>query len=106
MGITVFTQEFASPVPPHRMFKALILDSHNLGHKLMPQAVHSIDIVQGNGGPRTIKKINFAKGTILPTNIVTISLQYVILRDFTVTNSYILIFGELIKILWIMTISI
>ncbi|PON40535.1 Bet v I type allergen [Parasponia andersonii] len=62
MGVTVFKQEFASPVPPHRMFKALILDSHNLVHKLMPQAIQSIDILQGDGSPGTVKQINFAKG--------------------------------------------
>ncbi|GMN75453.1 hypothetical protein TIFTF001_056433, partial [Ficus carica] len=61
MGVTIFMQEFASPVPPHRMFKALILDSHNLVHKLMPQAIQSIEFIQGDGGPGTIKQINFAK---------------------------------------------
>ena len=66
MGVTIFKQEFASPVPPQRMFKALILDSHNLLHKLMPQAIQSIDILQGDGGAGTIKQINFAKGKILP----------------------------------------
>ncbi|EXB95730.1 Major allergen Pru ar 1 [Morus notabilis] len=63
MGVTSFMQEFSSPVPPHILFKAVILDIHNLVHKVMPQAIESIDIVQGNGGPGTIKQINFAKGT-------------------------------------------
>ncbi|XP_062107985.1 major allergen Pru ar 1-like [Humulus lupulus] len=63
MGVTIFKQEFASLVPPKRMFKALILDSHNLIHKLMPQAIESIEILQGEGGVGTIKQINFAKGT-------------------------------------------
>ncbi|KAF3436494.1 hypothetical protein FNV43_RR23586 [Rhamnella rubrinervis] len=63
MGVISFTEEFASPVTAARMFKALILDSHNLVHKLMPQAIKSIQIIHGDGGPGTIKQINFAEGT-------------------------------------------
>ncbi|KAF8401406.1 hypothetical protein HHK36_012345 [Tetracentron sinense] len=63
MGVTSFTQEFACPVPPTRMFKALILDSHNLIPKLMPQAIKSVDMIQGDGGAGSIKQINFAEGS-------------------------------------------
>ncbi|XP_059630136.1 major strawberry allergen Fra a 1.07-like [Cornus florida] len=44
------------------LFKTLILDSHNLIPKLMPQAIKSIDITHGNGGAGSIKQINFAEG--------------------------------------------
>ncbi|KAF8401407.1 hypothetical protein HHK36_012346 [Tetracentron sinense] len=63
MGVTSLTQEFACPVPPARMFKALILDSHNLIPKLMPQAIKSVDMIQGDGGAGSIKQINFAEGS-------------------------------------------
>ncbi|KAK9282423.1 hypothetical protein L1049_005340 [Liquidambar formosana] len=63
MGVTSFTQEIACSVPPARIFKALILDSHNLIPKLMPQAIKSIDIIQGDGGAGSIKQINFAEGS-------------------------------------------
>ncbi|XP_022848598.1 uncharacterized protein LOC111370924 [Olea europaea var. sylvestris] len=62
MGITTFTEEHTSPVPPSRIFKASIVDSHNLIPKLMPQAIKSIQIIQGNGGAGSIKQINFAEG--------------------------------------------
>ncbi|XP_059298115.1 major strawberry allergen Fra a 1-2-like [Lycium ferocissimum] len=39
MAITSFTDEYTSPVPPSRIFKASIVDSHNLMPKLMPQAI-------------------------------------------------------------------
>ncbi|KAH7517022.1 major allergen Pru ar 1 [Ziziphus jujuba] len=63
MGVTTLRQEFASLVPADRMFKAIILDSHNLVHKLMPQAIKSIEIIHGDGGQGTIKQTNFAEGT-------------------------------------------
>ncbi|KAK4345876.1 hypothetical protein RND71_036052 [Anisodus tanguticus] len=59
MTITSFTDEYTSPVPPSRIFRASIVDSHNLMPKLMPQAIKSIEFVQGNGGAGTIKQINF-----------------------------------------------
>ncbi|XP_060174594.1 major strawberry allergen Fra a 1-2-like [Lycium barbarum] len=62
MAITSFTDEYTSPVPPSRIFKASIVDSHNLMPKLMPQAIKSIEFVQGNGGAGSIKQINFPEG--------------------------------------------
>ena len=62
MSVTSITQEFACPVPPARMFKALILDSHNLIPKLMPQSIKSVDIIQGDGGAGSIMQINFPEG--------------------------------------------
>ncbi|CAN4086458.1 unnamed protein product [Withania somnifera] len=58
MAVTTFTEENTSPLPPNRIFKASIVDSHNLIPKLMPQAIKSID-VQGDGGAGNIKAINF-----------------------------------------------
>jgi len=62
MGVFTFTEEYASTIPPARLFKALIVDSHNLIPKLWPQAIKSIDILRGDGGPGTIKQINFVEG--------------------------------------------
>lgn len=65
MGVTSFNQEFASLVPADRLFKAIVLDSHNLVHKLMPQAIKSIEIIHGDGGQGTIKQTNFAEGSFI-----------------------------------------
>lgn len=62
MGVTTFNDEYTYSISPKRLFKASILDSHNLIPKLMPQAIKSIDIVQGDGGTGSIKQINLAQG--------------------------------------------
>ncbi|XP_059630414.1 major strawberry allergen Fra a 1.07-like [Cornus florida] len=89
MGVTTFTEEYTNTIAPARLFKASILDSHNLIPKLMPQAIKSIDI-QGNGGAGSIKQINFAEGYTLHC------LKYRIdeLNEETFTYNYTLIEGD------------
>ncbi|OWM88127.1 major allergen Pru ar 1-like [Punica granatum] len=62
MGVTTYTQEFKTPVAPAKMFKALIVDSHNLIPKVAPQGIKSIDFIEGDGGVGSIKQTNFADG--------------------------------------------
>ncbi|KAF3456293.1 hypothetical protein FNV43_RR00943 [Rhamnella rubrinervis] len=63
MGVSTFETEVTSVVAPARLFKALILDADNLIPKVVPQAFKSAEIISGNGGPGTIKKIHFAEGS-------------------------------------------
>ncbi|KAF7813530.1 major allergen Pru ar 1-like [Senna tora] len=63
MAALTLTSEFSSPVQAKRLFEALIVDADNLMPKLMPQAIKSIELVQGNGGPGSIKKMTIAQGT-------------------------------------------
>ncbi|KAL8204840.1 hypothetical protein R6Q57_010463 [Mikania cordata] len=66
MGIFTYTDEYTSPVLPARIFKASIVDSHNLMPKLLPDVIKSIDIIEGDGGIGSIKQINFVRaGTSL-----------------------------------------
>ncbi|OMP11912.1 hypothetical protein COLO4_03598 [Corchorus olitorius] len=51
MGIATFTEEFVSPVPAQKLFKALALDNDKLLPQLIPQAIKSIETIQGDGGP-------------------------------------------------------
>ncbi|XP_022873177.1 major allergen Pru ar 1-like [Olea europaea var. sylvestris] len=62
MGVTTFADEQTCPVAPSRIFKASIVDSHNLIPKLIPQAIKSIEFVQGNRGTGSINHIYFAEG--------------------------------------------
>ncbi|XP_050219267.1 major allergen Pru ar 1-like [Mercurialis annua] len=62
MGVFCYSDEYTSPIPPARLFKALILDSNNLIPKLMPQVVQSIQYVEGDGGVGSIRQINFQQG--------------------------------------------
>ncbi|XP_009591007.1 pathogenesis-related protein STH-2-like [Nicotiana tomentosiformis] len=62
MGVTTYTHEASTTVAPTRLFKALVLDADNLIPKLMPQVVKNIEIVEGDGGVGSIKKMNFVEG--------------------------------------------
>ncbi|ONI00552.1 hypothetical protein PRUPE_6G094400 [Prunus persica] len=53
MGVFTYADESTSVIPPPRLFKALIA----------PQSVKSAEIVEGDGGVGTIKKISFGEGS-------------------------------------------
>ncbi|KAF3670844.1 Pathogenesis-related protein STH-21 [Capsicum annuum] len=61
MGAYTFTNESTASVAPSRLFKALVIDFSNLVSKLTPD-VKSIENIEGDGGPGTIKKITFVEG--------------------------------------------
>ncbi|KAL5541889.1 hypothetical protein UlMin_009599 [Ulmus minor] len=63
MGVTKIGQKFITQVPPERMFKALILDSHNIVPKLMFSSIKSIEFVEGEGEVGSIKQINFTEAS-------------------------------------------
>ncbi|KOM31347.1 hypothetical protein LR48_Vigan01g090200 [Vigna angularis] len=63
MAVFTFEDETTSPVAPATLYKALVKDADNI----VPKAVDSfksVEIVEGNGGPGTIKKISFLEGTL------------------------------------------
>lgn len=62
MGVVKISQSFATQVTPDRIFRALILDSHNLCPKLMFSSIKSIEFVEGQGDVGSIKQINFTEG--------------------------------------------
>lgn len=62
MGFASYIDEYTSPIASSRIFKASIVDSHNLIPKLLPQGIQSIELIQGDGGAGSIKKINFIDG--------------------------------------------
>ncbi|KAK8470986.1 hypothetical protein PHAVU_003G109801 [Phaseolus vulgaris] len=58
MAVFTFEDQTTSPVAPATLYKALVKDADNI----VPKAVDSfksVEIVEGNGGPGTIKKISF-----------------------------------------------
>lgn len=62
MGVTTYEHEIPSSVPPKKMFKAAVLDADTVISKVMPGTVKCVEVVQGDGGPGTIKKIHFNEG--------------------------------------------
>ncbi|XP_030545592.1 major allergen Pru ar 1-like [Rhodamnia argentea] len=89
MGVFTFMDEYSSPIPAARLFRALIVDSHNLIPKLMPQTIKSIDIVPGEGGAGSIRQINFTEGS----QISCIKNRVDELNEETLTYKYALIEG-------------
>ena len=69
MGVFAYESENASVIAPTRLFKAFLLDSHNLIPKVVPQAIKNIEIISGNWGPGTVKKIQFGDGKSLLSSI-------------------------------------
>ncbi|XP_073155037.1 major allergen Pru av 1-like [Henckelia pumila] len=63
MGVITFEHEVSSSIPAPKLFKAFILDGDNLIPKVMPQAIKSVETLQGDGGPGTIKLITFGEGS-------------------------------------------
>ncbi|CAN6676831.1 unnamed protein product [Malus baccata var. baccata] len=63
MGVFTYEFEFTSVIPPARLYNAFVLDADNLIPKIAPQAVKSTEILEGDGGVGTIKKINFGEGS-------------------------------------------
>ncbi|KAK8946440.1 hypothetical protein KSP39_PZI006831 [Platanthera zijinensis] len=57
-----FTREIVLQVSADRIWKAGILDSHILLPKLLPNFVASGELVEGDGGVGTVKKLTFNEG--------------------------------------------
>lgn len=70
-----FTDEFSSPVAVDRLWKAGILDTHNLMPKIAPDYVKSVEVLEGNGGVGTVKKFNFTDGKNICESAVVILLE-------------------------------
>ncbi|KAL4643051.1 hypothetical protein ACB092_02G064800 [Castanea dentata] len=63
MDVITYESEVTSPIPPARLFKAFVLDADNLIPKISPHTIKSTEILEGNGGPGTIKKVTFHEGS-------------------------------------------
>ena len=67
MGVFTYETEFSSTIPPARLFKAFVLDGDNLIPKIAPQAIQQVEILEGDGGAGTIKKVIFGEGKLTST---------------------------------------
>ncbi|WRX20386.1 Bet v I/Major latex protein - like 10 [Theobroma cacao] len=57
MGVFTYESEVITTIPPAKMFKACILDGDKLIPKIVPQAFKSVEFIEGNGEPGSIKKL-------------------------------------------------
>ncbi|KAJ9699689.1 hypothetical protein PVL29_005519 [Vitis rotundifolia] len=63
MGVITYENEITSSIPPAKMFKAFVLDGDKLIPKILPQAIKCVEIIEGDGGAGTIKKVTFGEGS-------------------------------------------
>ncbi|KDP27482.1 hypothetical protein JCGZ_20017 [Jatropha curcas] len=63
MDVVTYEMEVAATIPPTRIFKSFVLEGNTILPKVLPQAINSVDVLEGNGGPGTIKQINFGEGS-------------------------------------------
>ncbi|XWS44526.1 hypothetical protein CRYUN_Cryun15aG0052700 [Craigia yunnanensis] len=63
MGVFTYESEVVTAIPPAKMFKACILDGDKLIPKIVPQAFKSVEYIEGNGRPGSIKKVTFGEGS-------------------------------------------
>ncbi|CAN1247476.1 Major allergen Pyr c 1 [Linum perenne] len=62
MGVITSETEISTRVPATRLFKTFVVDGDTIIPKIAPHAFKSFEILHGNGGPGTIKKIQFGEG--------------------------------------------
>ncbi|XP_052188422.1 major allergen Pru ar 1-like [Diospyros lotus] len=63
MGVITYETEITTSIPPAKLFKAFVVDADILIPKIMPQAIKSVEILEGDGGPGTIKLTTFGEGS-------------------------------------------
>ncbi|XVF66168.1 hypothetical protein PTKIN_Ptkin10aG0013700 [Pterospermum kingtungense] len=61
MGVVTYEMEVSTSIPPSKMFKAFVLNADNLFPKVVPQAIKKVELLEGDGGPGSIKKITFGE---------------------------------------------
>ncbi|GMN63423.1 hypothetical protein TIFTF001_032495 [Ficus carica] len=63
MGVYTTEHEITSTVSPTRVFKGFLLDADSVIAKVAPHAINQVEILEGNGGPGTIKKVTLGEGS-------------------------------------------
>lgn len=61
-GVITHESEVTTTIPPAKLFKAFVLDGGDIIPKAVPQAIESLVNLEGDGGPGTIKQVNFGEG--------------------------------------------
>ncbi|XP_012068522.2 major allergen Pru av 1 [Jatropha curcas] len=62
MAALIRENEVATAISPEKMFKVFVLEDSIIIPKIIP-VIKSIEIIEGNGGPGTIKKTTFVEGS-------------------------------------------
>ncbi|XP_061344844.1 major allergen Pru av 1-like [Gastrolobium bilobum] len=65
MGVFTYEGEHVSSIAPARLYKAIVLDSSNVFPKVLPDFIKSVEIIEGDGGPGSIKKLTLGEGKLI-----------------------------------------
>ncbi|KAJ4722084.1 Major allergen d 1 [Melia azedarach] len=93
MGVITYQSEDASPVPAPRLFKALVLESDQFLPKIIPDVVKSIELVEGNGGPGSIKKLTYVEDG----KLITVKHKIEEVDKVNLKTSYTVIEGDILQ---------
>ncbi|KAM7463117.1 hypothetical protein LguiA_031240 [Lonicera macranthoides] len=63
MGVITYDMDVPCAVSAEKLYKAFVLDADNLIPKVVPQAIKSVEILEGDGGAGTIKLVTFGEGS-------------------------------------------
>ncbi|XP_023000179.1 major allergen Pru ar 1-like [Cucurbita maxima] len=91
MGVFTYETEVASVIPPEKFFKAFILGADQLYPKIVPNQPQSV--LEGDGGPGTIKTISFSVGD----QVKTIKHRLDVIDEASRTYKYTVLEGELLS---------
>ncbi|KAI9195702.1 hypothetical protein LWI28_017313 [Acer negundo] len=63
MGVFTYEREVITEIPAAKLFNAVVLEGDTLLPKIIPQAIKNVELIEGDGGPGSIKKITFGEGS-------------------------------------------
>ncbi|GLT98952.1 hypothetical protein SLE2022_164240 [Rubroshorea leprosula] len=63
LGVFTSEMEVTTAIPPAQMFKAFVLDNDKVIPKIASEAIQNVELIEGDGGPGSIKKITFGEGS-------------------------------------------
>ncbi|CAI0467154.1 unnamed protein product [Linum tenue] len=95
MGLITSETEITTAIPAARLFKAFVTDGDTLIPKIAPQAFKSFGILEGDGGPGTIKQIQMGEGPGVPSKSVKTRVDATDAEKFT--HKYTLLEGDLLN---------
>ncbi|XP_051126228.1 major strawberry allergen Fra a 1-3-like [Andrographis paniculata] len=65
----IYKEEINMAVPAHRVWKGIVLDSENIIREIMPEAIKSIQVLEGDGrGVGTIQIVHFGEVSPMKTS--------------------------------------
>jgi hypothetical protein len=76
MASNSWTLEIPSPVAAPRLFRAAVMDWHNLAPKVASHVVTSAHPVEGDGGVGSVRQFNFTSCKCCPDQHDVLSLDH------------------------------